>query len=188
MLEHHELRKQLQQRNQELATALYEHDAAVRVIARLARERDQARQVIRELSNPPVWHAAGFTDQLLPSTNWSQSLHGAPGGSLECVLDSLNGCLSSSQLAMLLPRERHGSHSCCTCCAQNDLQLSATALVRHCCTGPVLAAVSAASASGLQALETLQAAGPQPMANGKRAAEEMEPTERPDPKRVSCVL
>ena len=44
------------------------------------------------------------------------------------------------------------------------------------------------SASGLQALETLQAAGPQPMANGKRAAEEMEPTERPDPKRVSCVL
>lgn len=25
------------------------------------------------------------------------------------------------------------------------------------------------------------------MANGKRAAEEMEPTERPDPKRVSCA-
>ena len=55
MLEHHELRKQLQQRNQELATALYEHDAAVRVIARLARERDQARQVIWELGIPPVW-------------------------------------------------------------------------------------------------------------------------------------
>ena len=183
MLEHHELRKQLQQRNQELATALYEHDAAVRVIARLARERDQARQVIWELSNPPVWHAAGFTDQLLPSAKWSQSLYSAPGSSLDCVLDSLNVCLSSSQ-----PRERHGSHSCCTCCAQNDLQLSATALVRHCCTGPALAAVSAASASGLQALETLQAAGPQPMVNGKRAAEEMEPTERPDPKRVSHVL
>ena len=48
--------------------------------------------------------------------------------------------------------------------------------------------VSAACASGLQALETLQAAGPQPMANGKRGAEEMEATERPDPKRVSCAL
>ena len=67
MLEHHELRKQLQQRNQELATALYEHDAAVRVIARLARERDQARQVTWELSCPPVWHAASLTDQLPPS-------------------------------------------------------------------------------------------------------------------------
>ena len=69
MLEHHELRKQLQQRNQELATALYEHDAAVRVIARLAREQDQARQVIWELGNPPVRHAAILKDQMLPSAS-----------------------------------------------------------------------------------------------------------------------
>ena len=58
MLEHHELRKQLQQ-----------HDAAVRVIARLARERDQARQVIWELGNPPVRHAAILKDQMLPSAS-----------------------------------------------------------------------------------------------------------------------
>ena len=44
MLETAELRAALHERSKELATALYHHDASLRVIARLAAERDEARQ------------------------------------------------------------------------------------------------------------------------------------------------
>lgn len=46
MLESFKLRQQLDLTRKELATALYQHDAACRVIARMVRERDEAFQML----------------------------------------------------------------------------------------------------------------------------------------------
>ena len=49
MLETYTLKKHLETVRQELSHALYEHDAACRVIARVIKERDEARQAFGEL-------------------------------------------------------------------------------------------------------------------------------------------
>ncbi|QUC23571.1 uncharacterized protein UV8b_07812 [Ustilaginoidea virens] len=49
-LETYNLKEQLARTREELATALYQHDAAVRVIARLTRERDDARDSLSKVS------------------------------------------------------------------------------------------------------------------------------------------
>ena len=49
-LETYTLQQSLKQTRQELSTALYQHDAAVRVIARLSRERDEARDALSRIT------------------------------------------------------------------------------------------------------------------------------------------
>jgi pre-mRNA-processing factor 19 len=49
-LETYNLKEQLTRTREELATALYQHDAAIRVIARLTRERDEARNALSRVS------------------------------------------------------------------------------------------------------------------------------------------
>ncbi|KAF7563683.1 hypothetical protein G7046_g449 [Stylonectria norvegica] len=49
-LETYNLKEQLARNREELATALYQHDAAVRVIARLTRERDEARDALSKVT------------------------------------------------------------------------------------------------------------------------------------------
>jgi hypothetical protein len=49
-LETYNLKEQLARTREELATALYQHDAAVRVVARLSKERDEAREALGKLT------------------------------------------------------------------------------------------------------------------------------------------
>jgi pre-mRNA-processing factor 19 len=53
VLESYNTREQLSRTREELATALYQHDAAVRVIARLTKERDEARDALSKVTVAP---------------------------------------------------------------------------------------------------------------------------------------
>ena len=54
VLETYNTREQLARTREELATALYQHDAAVRVIARLTGERDEARDALSNVTVAPA--------------------------------------------------------------------------------------------------------------------------------------
>ena len=63
-IETHSLRQHLSQTRQELSRALYEHDAAVRVITRLSKERDEARLALSRISVDGGANSNGDTMQV----------------------------------------------------------------------------------------------------------------------------
>jgi hypothetical protein len=86
-LETFTIRQQLQQTRQELATALYQHDAAVRVIARLTKERDEARDALskvtigaRAANNGDAMQidAQGLPEELAAKVDATQETYGLP--------------------------------------------------------------------------------------------------------------
>jgi pre-mRNA-processing factor 19 len=81
-LESYNVRQQLSQTRQELATALYQHDAALRVIARITQERDQARDALSKVtvsaggaSNGDAMQvdSAGLPDELAEKVDETQA-------------------------------------------------------------------------------------------------------------------
>ncbi|KAJ3103051.1 hypothetical protein HDU97_010407 [Phlyctochytrium planicorne] len=68
MLETYQLKQQYHQVRQELSNALYANDAAKRVIARLLKERDQARENLATISAAA---AAGNSAAIVPETDFS---------------------------------------------------------------------------------------------------------------------
>ncbi|KAK4461564.1 WD40-repeat-containing domain protein [Cladorrhinum samala] len=64
VLDAYNTREQLARTREELATALYQHDAAVRVIARLTKERDEARDALSKVTVAPSAGAASNGDAM----------------------------------------------------------------------------------------------------------------------------
>ncbi|KAK4039385.1 hypothetical protein C8A01DRAFT_47107 [Parachaetomium inaequale] len=64
VLETYNTREQLARTREELATALYQHDAAVRVIARLTKERDEARDALSKVTVAPASVGAANGDAM----------------------------------------------------------------------------------------------------------------------------
>jgi pre-mRNA-processing factor 19 len=64
VLESYNTKEQLARTREELATALYQHDAAVRVIARLTKERDEARDALSKVTIAPTGGAAASGDAM----------------------------------------------------------------------------------------------------------------------------
>jgi pre-mRNA-processing factor 19 len=101
MLETFSLKQQLDNVRQDLAHALYQHDAACRVIARLIKERDEARTNLANFQvNPPVV-APGESSS---STSDAMQVDSASKGTTESISDTIKEKITSK--AQELSKER----------------------------------------------------------------------------------
>ncbi|KAJ5098685.1 hypothetical protein N7532_005686 [Penicillium argentinense] len=73
-LESYTLQQNLAQTRRELSAALYQHDAAVRVIARLTQERDEARDALSKFSGGAARSGAGDEAMQVDSTGLPQAV------------------------------------------------------------------------------------------------------------------
>ncbi|EPE06458.1 cell cycle control protein [Ophiostoma piceae UAMH 11346] len=96
-LETYTLQQQLSQTRMELATALYQHDAAIRVIARLTKERDEARDslsrvtVVSSSAAPAAGESMAVDSEELPEE-------------LAAVVDETTAKLSKSRKKRATPK------------------------------------------------------------------------------------
>ncbi|KAF8055477.1 PRP19 [Scenedesmus sp. PABB004] len=108
MLEHHSLRSSLHSTRQELSHALYQHDAACRVIARLMRERDEARAALATLREDMAAEMAAADARKRgadgePGGEAKRSKADALGPDVIAVLDETNAALSSGRRKRPVP-------------------------------------------------------------------------------------
>ncbi|CAH9095177.1 unnamed protein product [Cuscuta epithymum] len=102
MLSNFALENQLHTARQELSHALYQHDAACRVIARLKKERDEARSLLalaeRQIPNTSATDTATGSSTLSNGKRAAEDMEIDPGGKRICpgissaIIDELSEC------------------------------------------------------------------------------------------------
>lgn len=92
MLESLEIKKAFQSSRQELANALYREDAATRVIARIMKERDEARQALSSIQSSIGFQAPA---QEAPAEDVEMAPEGALPAEVEATIMETNQALSS---------------------------------------------------------------------------------------------
>ena len=117
MLETYTLKHHLDSTRQELSQALYQHDAACRVIARLMRERDEARAM---LSSLPTTHGStnshsAADHQAVSSSSSKMDVEPSGGGMSEGVLAVINDTCKA------LGAVRKGRKPSPSLCSKEDL-------------------------------------------------------------------
>ncbi|ODO11654.1 hypothetical protein I350_00438 [Cryptococcus amylolentus CBS 6273] len=95
MLESLEIKKAFQSSRQELANALYREDAATRVIARLIKERDTARQALISIQSVTGFQAPAQEEQ--PAEDVEMEQEGALPADVEAKVMETNKALSSQR-------------------------------------------------------------------------------------------
>ena len=88
MLETATLREALDARNRELATSLYQYDAACRVIARLVKERDEARAGVTVSAQPPAAAVAKRGGEAPPPVPAAKKAKGGIPKATEAALEA----------------------------------------------------------------------------------------------------